>query len=303
MAIVFSIMEPNTFATTSNFRTIFGSQAVLVVLTLGLMFPLTVGEFDLSIGAVLGLSAVLVAELNAVHHWSLIFAVLIALVFGVAAGAANGFIVVTLRVDALVATLGMGTLLIGIGLGITNLQVIGGIDQALINSVTTQWFGIPLSFYYSMVAVVIVWYVFRYTPAGRHLLFVGKGRDVARLSGLPVQRIRFTAFVLSGFVSAVAGVMLAGTLGAADPNSGNSFLLPAYAAAFLGTTAINPGRFNPWGMVIAVYFLVTTVTGLELAGLQVWIEQVFYGAALVSAVTLSAIVTRRREASPQDDVS
>jgi ribose transport system permease protein len=96
-------------------------------------------------------------------------------------------------------------------------------------------------------------------------------------------------------IAAGAGILYAGTTGAADPTSGANYLLPAFAAAFLGTTAFFPGRFNPWGSFVAVYFLVTGVTGLALFGLQSWVQDMFYGAALVLAVTLSQLA-RRREA-------
>ena len=119
-------------------------------------------------------------------------------------------------------------------------------DQ-LVEAARTRALGIPLSFYYGIGLTIVMWYVFKYTPIGRHLLFVGRGRDVARLSGLPVQQIRFGAFAVCGLICGLAGAMLTGTLGAADPNSGSSFLLPAYSAAFLGSTAVEPGFFNPLG--------------------------------------------------------
>jgi ribose transport system permease protein len=114
------------------------------------------------------------------------------------------------------------------------------------------------------------------------------------LSGLDVGRLRFSAFVVSGAVSAIAGVMYAGTTGAADPTSGMSLLLPAFAAAFLGATSITPGRFNSWGTFIAVYFLATGITGLQLLGAQSFVQQLFYGGALIVAVALSQLMRGRR---------
>ena len=143
--------------------------------------------------------------------------------------------------------------------------------------------------------LVIIWYVFSYTVLGRRLLFVGRGREIARLSGIRVDRLRWGCFIVSGLMGAIAGILYVGTVAAADPNSGLSFLLPAFAAAFLGATSINPGRFNPWGTMISVYFLVTGITGLSILGVSTFIQDLFYGGALVVSVTLSQIVRGREE--------
>jgi ribose transport system permease protein len=140
--------------------------------------------------------------------------------------------------------------------------------------------------------------VLEYRPIGRRLLFVGRGRNVARLSGVRVERVRFGALVASAAVGGLAGVLYAGTIGGADPSSGASFLLPAYAATFLGATSIVPGRFNPWGSIVAVYFLVTGVTGLQLLGADSYVQQLFYGGALILAVALSQAVGRITRGEP-----
>lgn len=292
--VLFSALRPHTFATWSNATTILGSQSVLIVLTLALILPLTVGEFDLSVGANLAFSSVIVAVLNVNHHWPIIAAVVVGLLASLIVGIANGLLVVMVGIDAVIATVATGTLLTGLSLGMTNFITVGGVSQGLVSVVSNRALGIPLSFYYGIALGGITWYVFRFTPLGRHLLFVGRGREVARLSGLPVREIRLGAFAACGLLSGLAGVVLAGTLGAADPNSGAYYLLPAFSAAFLGSTAISPGFFNPWGSIVATYFLVTAITGLELLGLSSWIEQVFYGTALALAVTLSRIVARKR---------
>ena len=294
LIVLFSILRPDTFATRSNFETILGSQSVLVVLSLGLILPLTVGEFDLSIGANLGFSAVVIAVTNVELGWPIGIAVLCGIAAGVTVGSANGLLIVLVGVNAVIATVAMSTLLVGLSFGLTDFITIGGVADPLVEAARTRALGIPLSFYYGIGLAIAMWYVFKYTPIGRHLVFVGRGRDVARLSGLPVQRIRFGSFAVCGLICGVAGAMLTGTLGAADPNSGSSLLLPAYSAAFLGSTAVEPGFFNPWGVVIAVYFLVSTITGLQLLGVPIWIEQVFFGAALAFAVTLSRLVAKRR---------
>jgi ribose transport system permease protein len=297
---LFGVLRPETFLTVANFQTIFGSQAVLLVLTMGLIISLTAGEFDLSFAGVMSVSLVLVGYLNVLHGWPIGFAVLAAVLVAALIGCINAFFVLVIGLDSIVVTLGTGTLLIGVGIGINNLTI-SGISESLVNPVRTQVFGIPAAFYYGLVLTIVVWYVFRFTPLGRYLYFVGANREVARLTGLRVTAIRAGALIATSTISGIAGVIFAGTLGSADPNISAAFLLPAFAAAFLGSTAIDPGRFNPWGSFIAVYFLITGITGLELLGLAGWIENVFYGGSLVIAVTLSHLAAqhqrRRSEAT------
>jgi len=296
VVIIFGALRPDTFLTTANFSTIFGSQAVLVVLTLGLLIPLTTADYDLSIAATLTLSTMVIAQLNAQHGWPIGVAILIALAIGAMVGFLNGSIALFFGIDTLVVTLGMGTFLAGIVLWISGSLTVSGISEKLVDPVIIKKFlAIPLGFYYGVILCIMIWYVFEYTPVGRRLLFVGRNRSVSRLSGVRVGRVRLSALVASGTISALAGVLYAGTTGAADPSSGHRFLLPAFAAAFLGATAIIPGRFNAWGSIIAVYFLVTGITGLQLLGVESFVQQLFYGGALLVAVALSQLA-RRREA-------
>ena len=104
-----------------------------------------------------------------------------------------------------------------------------------------------MSFYFGLLLTAIVWYVYRYTPLGRYLYFVGANREVARLTGVRVNAIRAGSLIATSTIAGVAGVVFAETLGSADPNISTTFLLPAFASAFLGSTSIVPGRFNPWG--------------------------------------------------------
>jgi ribose transport system permease protein len=236
---------------------------------------------------------VITGWLNAIHGWPIELAILVALASGIIVGLVNAFFVVVVGVESIVVTLGTGTLLAGLALEIGPTTT-GGISSSLVTAIRHPIFGVPAVFYYGLLLTALLWYVYSMTPLGRYLYFVGSGRDVARLAGIRVDRLRAGAFVVSGFVSALAGVALAGYLGASDPTVSQGFLLPAFAAAFLGASIISVGRYNPWGSFIAVYFLVTGVTGLELLGYIGWIEQVFYGACLVLAVTFSRLAGREK---------
>jgi ribose transport system permease protein len=290
--VVFGVLEPDTFLTSANMSSILGSQAVLLILALGLIVPLTAGDYDLSVAGTLSLSAMMIAQLNAIQGWPILLAILAALAAGVLIGFINGFFVVACRVDALIVTLGTGTILQGIVVWISGSATVSGVSDSLVNAVFGDLFGIPRGFFYGLALCILLWYVFEYTSLGRRLLFVGGSRRVSRLSGLSVGRLRWGALVTSGAIAALAGVIYAGTTGGADSTSGATFLLPAFAAAFLGATAIVPDRFNPWGTLLAVYFLVTGITGLTILGAESYVQQLFYGGALVFAVAVPRIVKK-----------
>ena len=199
---------------------------------------------------------------------------------------------IAVGVDSIVTTLGMGTLLGGVALGISELPV-SGVSQGFVNAMRTTFLGLQVVFYIALAICFVMWFVLEYMPVGRKLYFVGAGREVARLSGIRVPWMRAGALVASAGLSAVGGVLEVGILGGTDPTVGPTFLLPALAAAFLGATAIKLGRFNAWGTFVAVYFLVTGITGLELVGVAGWISQAFYGGALIIAVVASRLAGRQ----------
>ena len=265
-------------------------------MTLGLLIPLTANDFDLSIAFVMTLSSMMIAVLNVNHGIGIGWSVLAAAAMGVAVGFVNGLLITVFRIHSLIVTLGTGTFLHGLTLWLSDSMTISGVSSSLIDVVIVdRLFGVPLEFYYAIVLAALVWYLLEYTALGRRILFVGRGRDVAKLSGVNTDRIRVACLTASGLFGALAGVLYAGTQGAADPVSGASYQLPAFAAAFLGSTCIVPGRFNPWGATVAVYFLVTGITGLVFLGFSSFIQDMFYGGALVVAVTLSQLVRGRQE--------
>ena len=293
---VFGMLRPEAFLSWGNISTMLGSQAVLVVLTMALIIPLTGGDFDLSVASMLTLSSMLIAVMNAQMGINIFVAMGTALMVGAVVGAINSWFILYFRIPSLIVTLGTGTFINGIVLWISGSMTISGLDQGLIDYVVVRRIlGVPLAFYYALALCAALWYFFDYTTPGRRLLFVGRGREVARLSGIRVDRVRFFSLIASGVLAAAAGILYAGTIGAADPLSGLTFLLPGFAAAFLGATSISPGRFNPWGSLVAVYFLVAGITGLTILGIQTFVQNLFYGGGLVIAVALSQLV-RNREA-------
>ena len=294
MIALYGVLEPSTFLQGSTFTSIFSSQQALVFLTVALLCTVLVGEFvDLSVPSVLALSATIVPELTVLHGWNVWLSVLVALGACVLVGATNGALVVFMGVNTIVVTLGMGTLLLGIGLWMTDSNYVSGLSASFSKIDLLNVGGLPISFFYGVVMILVFAYILGFTPLGRHMRFVGANREVSRLAGIRVNRIRFGAFVMAGLIAGVGGVLATAGLGGFNPSVSQTYLLPTFAATFLGTAAVQPGRFNPIGTFIAIYFLATGILGLELLGAAGWVADVFYGGALVIAVAISTMVHRR----------
>lgn len=297
MALVFYALMPDKFGSAASFSSIFGSQQVLVFLAMAALLTLVVGEFDLSIASIMGLSATLVTVLAGLHGVNIWVACLIALAASMVCGAVNAYFVVVLDVSSFVVTLGTGTLLLGLAEFISGSNIVSVSNEAFSNLSNFRVLGMPASFYYGIVLALIIAYVLAFTPLGRHMLFVGASREVARLAGIPVQGIRAGAYVVGSLIAGLAGVILVSTVGGFSSSSATIYLLPALAAVFLGTAVVQPGMFNPIGTLIAIYFLATGIFGLQLLGFSGWIQNVFYGAGLVIAVALAKVVRNRSRAA------
>lgn len=279
----------------SNFlQGIFARQTPLVFLGMALVGTMAVGEFDLSFPAVYGLAGTAVPALVVLHGWSFPAAAAAAVGLGLLFGAVNAFLVVRAGINSVIATLGVGSVAAGLAGWLSHETSLSGLDFHLSNLALARVAGLPLVFWYGVVLVAVFGYMMSFTPLGRHILFVGSNREVARLAGIPVTYVRLGAYLTSGALCGVAGVISAAGLGGFNATSAREYFLPAFAAVFLGTVVVVPGRFNPLGMFIAVYFLVTGVFGLQLLGYQGWVTDVFYGGVLVAAVAASAFLQRRR---------
>ena len=303
MVVAFGLAVPSTFLSIGNLSNILGSQAVLFILVMAVLLPTVMGDFvDLSLGSSLGLSSMTLAVLNVQHGWPVLLACLAGIGAALVVGLVNVFFVVFFDNDPFIVTLGTMTIVQGIIYIISGNNDVGIVSTNLSNWVFgNNFLSIPLEFYYGLAIFLVVWYVLSFTPVGQKALVIGQSREVARLTGVRVDRQRSWAFIIAAGIAGIAGIAYAATNGTVDPTAGSALILPAYAAVFLGATAIRPGRINALGALIAVYFLATGTAGLELLGAQSYYQQIFYGAALVAAVTIPKVnrdrIFRRRRSA------
>jgi ribose transport system permease protein len=291
----FSAWLPQKFPTSGNVQDILTSQPPGIFIAFAAMLVLVVGEFDLSIGATLGMSQYLVLKLITHYGLSWPVAVVATLGVGVAIGGANAVAVVGLGINSFIATIGVATILSGLVEWISseNEPLYGGAPHGFTTLAQTKHL-VVLPVYYSLLAAVVLWILLEFTVVGRQMRATGANRTAARLSGIHTGRAQVTAFVLAGLLAAIGGILITAQVAAADATSGPSYLLPAYAAAFLGATAVRPGFFNVWGTLIAIFLVAVGITGLQLQGAAPWVTPVFNGSVLLFAVTVSNLSATQR---------
>jgi ribose transport system permease protein len=287
MFIVFSIWVPDTFLQWNTWKALFDSQAVTAILAVGLVIALSAGAFDLAIGAELGLGAILVAWFLVDKGVGIVPAVALTLIAGGLVGLANGLLVTKVKIDSFIATLGMSSILLALIAWVSSSQQIVGVGSSLETIGTTEVFGLTLPVYLMLAVALVVWYLLERTPLGRRVYATGGNIEAARLAGVRVAAVVICSLVACGAIAAFAGLLVTASLGTGDPTIGPAYLLPAFSAAFLGSTQFRGGRFNVWGTIVAVYVLATGVKGLQLAGAPIWIPDLFNGAALLLAVGLA----------------
>jgi ribose transport system permease protein len=286
LIVVFSLWLPSLFPTIGTVQNIAGSQAVVGLVTLGLVFSLAAGVYDLSIGYNVSFVSIILAIMLRDGD-GMAIAITVALVVAIAIGLVNAFVVVVMEIDSFIGTLATGSILTGLAIWVSQDTQVAGIPTSLVNFATDQPGGVPAAFIYLLIVAVIAWYVLEHTPFGRRLYAIGGGKEASRLAGVRTGRGIAIALVVTAVGAGLAAILETGTVSAASPDLGPTLLLPAFAAAFLGATQISPGRPNVWGALIATYLLATGSTGLELAGAAQWVPYMFNGVALLLAVGLT----------------
>jgi ribose transport system permease protein len=294
---VFGIWTPHLFLTMSTVESVASSQAVGAMLGIAVIVPLATGVFDLSIGAVVNLTAVIAAELMQRDNWNIWAAIVVSIAVGVVIGVLNGFLVVKLRISAFIGTLGTATIIGAVQTIVSNQTQPLPPNSTLWAQLTQyQVGGFQVIVFYLIAIALFFWWLLDHTPMGRQLYAVGGNMEAARLSGIKVNKWIWVSLIISASLSGVAGVLYC-SLSGPSLTFGSALLLPAYAAAFLGSTQLKPGRFNIWGTIIAVYVLAIGIQGLQyVTGVQ-WLGDMFDGIALIVAVgfaSLSPVLKSRR---------
>lgn len=297
LILFFSLLLPNTFPTLLNLRSILSDKAIIALLSLAAMIPMVSGRIDLTVGYGIVLWHILAISLQTVFGLPWPVAVTIVLLLGVLTGALNGLLVEVARIDSFIATLGTGTILYALALWHTGgRQMVGQLPDAFYAINGTFVLGLPITAFYVLAITLILWVVLDYTPLGRYLYAIGANQRAAELNGIPTRKFVIGAFVTSGALTALAGVLLASKLRIGQASVGLEFLLPALVGAFLGSTTIKPGRVNVWGTIVGVMILAVGISGIQQFGGSFWVEPMFNGATLLIAIGIAGYAQRKKGA-------
>jgi ribose transport system permease protein len=291
--ITFSVWAPNTFPTIATVHLLASTQSVAAVVALGLLVAMVAGQFDVSVGATANLAGITTVMVQLNGTMSAVPAILLGIVVGALVGVVNGFVVVKLRVDPFIGTLGTSSILGAVQVIVTSNEEPFPVDSDFFNGMTqTKVFGFQLVVLYLIAIALFLWWFLEKTPAGHYMYAVGGNPEAARLSGIRVDRWAWISLIMSGTIAGIGGILFVSLTGPAL-GFGGSLLLPAFAAVFLGSTQLKPGKLNVWGTLIAIFVLAVGVQGLQLvAGVQ-WVAALFNGLALIAAVALAASRLRK----------
>ena len=297
LIVLFSILLPDSFPTVLNLRSILSDKAIIALLALAAMIPMVAGRIDLTVGYGIVLWHILAISLqtNLGLPWPV--AVVAVLMLGLITGGLNGLLVEVARIDSFIATLGTGTVLYALALWHTGgRQMVGVLPDAFYAINGTFVLGLPITAFYVVAITLVLWVVLDYTPVGRYLYAIGANQRAAELNGIPTRKFVVGAFVCSGLLTALAGVLLASKLRIGQASVGLEFLLPALVGAFLGSTTIKPGRVNVWGTIVGVMILAVGISGIQQFGGSFWVEPLFNGTTLLIAIGIAGYAQRKKGA-------
>ena len=293
MLVIFSALQPGTFATVGNFRNIINDMAIGTIVAAGLTVPLVAGDFDLSIGYVASFCGLLVVGLLSSSGLAIPLAIVLVVGLGTIIGIINGIVVSKIGVNAFIATLGTGTIVVGL-----NYAYSGGIPLQLTQSreftsiAIGRIAGVPHLVIIMAAVLALLWVILNRTVQGQHIKAIGVSAESARRAGVAVDRSRIVAFAIASTCAAIGGVLMASNLGSGQVTAGDSFMLTSFSAAFLGSAALREGQFHILGTLIGVLTVAVGNNGLAMVGAPIFTQFLFTGSLLVVAVALGGIGRR-----------
>ncbi len=291
MVIAFSLLSPRAFPTLYNFTNVLNQASLTMIIAAGLTVAVIVGELDLSIGFAASLHGILVTGLIVGSKLPIGLAVLVVLLGGALIGFVNGLIVTKVKVNSVIGTLGVGTILTGLAFAYSSgVPIVSGVPEAFLQISLGRWIlGIPNNILVMAAVLGALWILVERTSIGQEIQAVGGNPAAARLTGIVNDRIKILGFVISGLCAALTGILLASRLGSGTASAADSYLMTAFAAVFLGSATLRDGEFHIFGTLIGALIIAVGFNGLNIFGAPTFSQYVLQGAFLIVAVGLSSL--------------
>jgi ribose transport system permease protein len=285
--LYFAVTQTQYFLNSTNLLNIVIQAAPITIMAIGMVFVLSTGEIDLSIGSTVALSALTTAVVlqGTGQFW---IGALAGLAVGMVVGLVNGFFITVVRLPSFLVTLATMGLLAGLARQLTDLQSVPVTDKAFVWLFGGgDFLGLPIMLWWTAAAVLVGWHLLRQRRYGAHVLAVGNSASAARVSGIKVNRVRLMVFVGSGMTAALAGLLYAGRLHGARYTLGETDLMTVIAAAIVGGTSLFGGKGTVIGALIGALLMSMINNGLILAGLNVSQQMIVRGLIILVAVSFS----------------
>ncbi|HEC22305.1 MAG TPA: ABC transporter permease, partial [Chloroflexi bacterium] len=284
-----------SFATPNNIFTVLRQAAIIGIVAIGEHMVVLLGDMDVSLASILTLTGVAMAA--ALVHFGLppVLAALLVLAIGALVGLVNGLIITRLKINAIITTLGMMSVLEGLAFIYTQGKTIFGDPIEAVEFLSRgRVFGflpVPVIILFTLYALAYL--LLRYTTFGAHLFAVGNNEKAAWLAGINVQNVRLLAFMLAGTLAAIGGIMQVARQGTATGGMGGDFLFPVLTAVVLGGVSLSGGRGKVLNTLVAAIFLTTITNGMILLGVSIYLQRIVSGAILIIALSLDSLRTSR----------
>lgn len=307
VAVLFFTLTLENFMNFNNITNVFRSVSIVALLALAITMSLTVDGFDLSVGATAGFASVIAAKIMVIWEAGPVLAIIVPLIVGVLVGCINALLIIKIGIKDMLTTLSMMFVLTGISITFQNGSAIynymplpnnGGIapgtmHEAFLYIGQGKIFNIPVPVIIMLIVVVLVHIFLNYTKYGRYLYMVGGNEEAAKLSGIPVNKYKLLAYIISGFLAALAGLVLGSRLGSGEVNAGASYLMDAVAAAYVGFSVLGIGKPNAFGTLLGALLMGVLLNGLIMMDFPYYSQDIVKGIVLILGLGLTYYKRKR----------
>lgn len=298
LAIILFWAKSDRFMTINNLTNVMRTAAFTIVTAIGQAYLIIAGSWDISVGAVYSIGGVVAASAMLTFGLPIWLSVLLALIVGAIFGMINGFLVINIKLPPFIATMGTMYVARGICTGYTKGASIYPLPEAFLKvgqeGIKIGGTQIPYVIIVAIVMAIIAGLILRYTTYGRKLFAAGGNGEAARLAGIPTRKIRFSAFVLTGVLAALTGILMASRVSSAQPNIGSGFEMTVVAACVIGGISMDGGAGSIIGVVMGSIFMAMISNGMTLIHVDAYWQQMVIGLVLIFACSLEFVRNRIR---------